>query len=177
MTPQVHGDLYRGVLTPADDVMVADKANDILAIRLNLEHLPGAAKFYEIDPRVPTINDGATVILAGYACDNSFPLPRNSRAVGVTMQSGRFDTTLNSRKNLSSQYRAADHFLLPYSRVEEGIRPYGISGTGAWCNANCLGEVWAARPLLVGVQTSWFPNPKLLQIVRMEPILALLERV
>ncbi len=176
MTPQAHGDLYRGVLTPADDVMFADKANDILAIRLNLEHLPGAAKFYQIDPRVPTINHGATITLAGYACDNSFPLPQNSRAVGVTVQSGRFDTTLNSRRDLSSQYRAADHFLLPYSRGEEGIRPYGISGAGAWANAGCPSEVWSACPLLVGVQTSWFPNAKLLQIVRLEPILTLLER-
>ena len=64
------------------------------AIPLNLEHLPGAAKFYEIDHKALTINDGATVVLAGFAGDNSFPLPKNSRAVGVTVQTGKFDTTL-----------------------------------------------------------------------------------
>ena len=79
------------------------------------------------------------------------------------------------KKFLSSTYRAEDHFLLPYSRIEEGIRPYGISGAGAWCNADCPSDVWAARPLLVGVQTSWFQKSKLLQIVRIEPILSLLE--
>lgn len=175
MTAQDRGDLYRGVLMPVGDETIADKSNDIVAIPWNLEHLPGAAKFYEVDHRVSTINDGATVVLAGYAGDNSFPLPQRSRAVGITVQTGRFDTTLNSRKGLSSEYRPADHFLLPYSRVEEGIRPYGISGAGAWCNADCPGDVWAARPLLVGVQTSWFATSKLLQIVRMGPILSLLE--
>ena len=144
MTAEDRGDLYRGVLVPVGD---ADRSNDIVAIPLNLEHLPGAAKFYEIHHKALTINDGATVVLAGFAGDNSFPLPKNSRAVGVTVQTGKFDTTLNSRKFLSSSYRTADHFLLPYSRVEEGVRPYGISGAGAWCNADSPGNVWAARPL------------------------------
>jgi len=162
---------------PVGDEIVADKSNDIVAIPLNLEGLPGAAKFYEINDRASTINDGVTVVVAGFAGDNSFPLPKDSRAVGVTVQTGKFDTTLNSRKFLSSNYRAADHFLLPYSRVEDGVRPYGISGAGAWCNADSPGDVWAARPLLVGVQTSWFPNPKLLQIVRLGPVLSLLERL
>ena len=69
-------------------------------------------KFYETHLKALTINDGATVVLAGFAGDNSFPLPKNSRAVGVTVQTGKFDTTLNSRKFLSSSYRTADHFLL-----------------------------------------------------------------
>jgi hypothetical protein len=176
MTAEDRGDLYRGVLVPVGDEIIGDRPNDIVAIPLNLEHLPGAAKFYEIDHRASTINDGATVVLAGFAGDNSFPLPKDSRAVGVTVQTGKFDTTLNSRKFLSSSYRAADH-LLPYSRVEEGIRPHGISGAAAWCNGDCPGDVWAARPLLVGVQTSWFPRPKLLQIVRLGPVLSLLERL
>lgn len=176
MTPQDRGELYRGVFMPVGET-IADKSNDIVAIPLNLEHLPGGAKFCEIDHRASSINEGATVTLAGFAGDNSFPLPKDSRAVGVTVQTGKFDTTLNSKRFLSSSYRPTDHFLLPYSRVDEGIRPYGISGAAAWCNADCPGDVWTAQPMLVGVQTSSFSGPKLLQIVRLGPILSLLDRL
>jgi hypothetical protein len=162
---------------PIEKETVADKANDIAAIPLKLEQPPGAAKFYEIDPKTPIVEDGNTVLLAGYAGDNSFPLDNQSRAVGVTVQTGRFNAQLNSRTDLPYTYNPVDQFLLPYTRTHEGIRPHGISGAAAWCNMDHEGEVWAARPTLVGVQTSWFPKSKLLKIVRLGPVLSLLQKL
>ena len=173
-TRENSGELYRGVLLPVEDAVIADQENDIVAIRLNTSQLPLTAKFCEIDPRARVIRDGSTVVLAGFAWDNSFPLKGQARAVGVTTQSGRFDSALNAKKGLSSKYNPEDHFLLPYTRMDDGIKPYGISGTAAWCNADHAGAVWAPHPILVGVQTEWFPTSKLLKIVRLEPILALL---
>lgn len=168
------GELYRGVLLPVEDDVIADQQNDIVAIRLTNNRLAPASRFCKIDPRARTVRDGATVILVGFAWDNSFPLAGQARAVGVTTQTGKYDGELNSRSDLSSEYNSEDHFLLPYTRVDDGVKPYGISGTAAWCNADQVGTVWAPYPILVGVQTAWFPKSKLLKIVRLGPILALL---
>jgi hypothetical protein len=165
------------VLLPVEDDAIADQENDIVAIRLNTDRLPPTARFSEIDPRAQIIRDGSTVILGGFAWDNSFPLKGQARAVGVTTQSGRFDSALNARKGLSSKYNPDNHFLLPYTRVEDGVKPYGFSGAAAWCNADQVGAVWAPHPILVGVQTAWFPTSKLLQIVRLGPILTLLSDI
>lgn len=176
-TREDSGGLYRGDLLPVDDDVIADKVNDIAAIPFSVKELPKAAKFYEIGLEVPAPVDGNTVTLAGFAWDNSFPLKGQARAVGVITQSGRFDSRLNATKGLSSRYNPADHFLLPYTRMDDGVQPYGISGTGVWGNADHAGSVWAPNPILVGVQTAWFAKSKLLQIVRLEPVLALLSTI
>jgi hypothetical protein len=176
-TREESGGLYRGMLLPVDDNVISDQENDIVAIPLIANQLPPSAECFEIGQKTPVINDGHSVILAGFAWDNSFPLKGQARAVGVITQSGRFDSALNARKGLSSRYNPEDHFLLPYTRIDDGVRPYGISGTAAWCNADHAGSVWTSHPILVGVQTAWFPTSKLLQIVRLEPILTLLANI
>jgi len=170
------GDLYRGLLLPVDDSVIVDKKNDIVAIPLNVKQLPKAAVFYEISQKVPVPEDGNMVFLAGFAWDNSFPLQGQARAVGLITQSGAYDSALNATKGLYSKYSPADHFLLRYA-VDDGVKPYGISGTGAWGNANHAGPVWTSRPILVGVQIAWFKKSRLLQIVRLGPILALLANI
>jgi hypothetical protein len=174
MTREDSGELCRGVRLPVDDAAVTDQANDIAAIRVKRDWLPSTVRFAQIDPRAEAIKDGSTVVLAGFAWDNSFPLKGEARAVGVTIQSGRFDSTVNATKGLSSNYNTNDHFLVPYTRTEDGVRPHGFSGTAAWCNAEQAGAVWAPHPVLVGVQTSWFPRSKLMQVVRLGPVLRLL---
>jgi hypothetical protein len=176
-TREDSGGLYRGVLLPVDDNVIFDKGNDIVAIPLGVKQMPETAKFYEIGPKAPVLNDGNTIILAGFAWDNSFPLKGQARAVGVITQSGRFDGRLNATKGLSSRYNSEDHFLLPYTRVDDGVTPYGISGTGVWANSDQAGSVWTAHPILVGIQTAWFPKSKLLQIVRLDTVLALLTNI
>jgi hypothetical protein len=157
--------------------VIADKGNDIVAIPLSVKRLPAAAKFYEIGQKVPVPQDGNTVTLAGFAWDNSFPLKGQARAVGVITQSGRFDGALNATKGLSSRYNPEDNFLLPYTRIDDGVLPYGISGTGVWGNADHATSVWTPHPVLVGVQTAWFAKSRLLQIVRLGPILSLLANI
>jgi hypothetical protein len=164
------------VLLPVDDNVIADKENDIAAIPLNVERLPAAARFYEIGKKVPIPNNGNTVFLAGFAWDNSFPLKGQARAVGVITQSGVFDSALNATKGLSSKYNSEDHFLLPYV-MDDDVRPYGISGTGAWGNADHARSVWTSKPILVGVQIAWFEKSRLLQVVRLGPISALLANI
>lgn len=169
--------LSRGLLMPVEDDIFTDEQHDIAAIPLKVKDLPSAARPYELSPRQPILGDGNTIILAGFAWDNSFPLQGEARAVGITTQTGTFDSSLNSKQGLSSNYDPEYHFLLPYTRVTEGVRPYGISGTGAWCNAGRTGTIWAPSPVLAGVQTSWFSTSKILQIVRLGPIVSLLTRL
>lgn len=174
MTREDSGKLYRGVSLPVEEEVIADAQNDIAAIRLKSDHLAPASAFCDIDSRMQQINDGSTVILVGFAWDNSFPLGGQARAVGVTTQTGRYDNELNKRKDLPSTYSAEEHFLLPYTRVEDGVKPHGMSGTAAWCNKEPAGTLWTPHPTLVGIQTAWFPKSRLLQIVRLGPILDLL---
>lgn len=115
MTPEHSGELYRGVPLPVDDDAISDTQNDIVAIRLKSERLAPASRFCDVEPKMRSISNGASVILVGFAWDNSFPLKGQARAVGVTTQTGRYDSELNEKKGLSSTYNAESHFLLPYT--------------------------------------------------------------
>ena len=166
-----------GCALPVKDEALADTDNDVVAIRLCTERLPEAAEFYELGRPTPVLSEGNSVIVVGFAWDNSVPLLGQARAIGVTTQTGRFDAALNARSDLSSQYDPTNHFLLPYTRIDEGVRPHGMSGAGAWGNLNHSGMVWNAKPALVGIQTSYFPKSKLIQMTRIKTILNLLEQI
>jgi hypothetical protein len=130
MTREDSRELYRGVLLPVEDNSISDLKNDIAAIRLNSDNLPPAARFCEIDSRAQIIKEGSTVVLAGFAWDNSFLLEGEARAVGVTMQSGTFDSALNATPGLSSAFKPEDHFLLPYTRIDDGVQAVRIQWGG-----------------------------------------------
>lgn len=178
--PMTRGDgceLFRGDILPVEDDFLCDDKNDIAAVRLKNRDLGPNAAFTEIDIGMRNIREGSSVILIGFAWDNSFALRGAARAVGVTTQLGRYREGLNAHSGLSSSYNEQEHFLLPYTRTEDGVRPYGISGTAAWCNQDHAGSIWVARPALVGVQTAWFERSKLLKIVRLGPLIDLLSRL
>lgn len=170
------GKLSRGNRLSLDNNVFADKQNDIVAIRLSDKNLPQAAKFYELDSTSQTVREGCSVILVGFAWDNSCVLENNARAIGVTTQIGNYSSNLNARSGLSG-YNEEDHFLLPYTRDKDGVKPHGMSGAAAWCNRDYAGNIWAPKPLFYGIQTAWYKRPKLLKIVRLEPILNLLNTV
>ncbi len=163
--------------------MVIDAANDIVAIPLNSTTLlPDYMRFFRAEKVVNEVVDGASVITLGFPIANSAVYAQQGRhawkALGLTSDHANFSTSQQFSYTLPSSYDSSRHFIIDYNRVEDGIPPKGMSGSGAWCNANARGLVWEPHPVLVGVVTGWYKknheHGDLLKVMRGEVVQRLL---
>ena len=74
-----------------------------------------------------------------------------------------------------SSFDSAKHFLLRYDPAEEGALPHGFSGSGVWYRRRRVDSLWAADPVLAGVQVRWHGESKLMIAVRSEVVRQFLE--
>ncbi len=147
---------------------------------LELSSLAGVsryARFYHLVDKPLALTDGTTVLTMGYAEDSSVAIAPGRRGIAATDDFATFSSTLNARTDLHSSYDSARQFLLPFTRLEDGIEPHGMSGAGAWSNSNPLGQLWAAHPVLVGVVSRWHRAPNLLQITNLDSVLELFRQI
>jgi hypothetical protein len=152
-----------------DDIAIAELSS--------LSNVSREAGLYTLIDTTVNVTDGASVFIVGYASANSIAFGPGRRGLIATGDSALFDSALNARTDLNRYYDSSRHFLVPYTRTDDGIEPHGLSGAGAWCNANSHGTVWTARPILVGVVTRWHRKRNLLQITNLESILELFRQI
>jgi hypothetical protein len=168
---------YAGDCLKTDGEPIVDDANDLAAIPLAFSPLmPSYMRFVPIEGCLESIRDRASVLIVGFPVANSAPLDsvnRSSklgRAVGLTSEHAVFSEAIQTQFVLPSSYDPNTHFLVEYSRMDDGILPFGFSGAAAWCSITSRGSIWAATPVFTGVVTRWVPktnyNPHLLQITR-----------
>lgn len=74
-----------------------------------------------------------------------------------------------------SSFDPERHFLLHYDPEQEGALPYGFSGSGVWYRRRKSDMLWAADPVLAGVQVQWHRETKLMIAVRSQVIRQFLE--
>jgi hypothetical protein len=160
--------LSSGKQLPVDDAYLSDAANDLAAIPLAQGYeLPAGASFYVPTLEPMQITPGASLALVGYAASNSVAISGNRRAIGMITEHVRFDPEMQHQADLPSSYDPERHLLTQYTRAADGIEPYGISGTGLWCNRT-VQQVWSPRPGLVAVQVGWFEKKQLLKSVKIQ---------
>lgn len=156
---------------------IVDDANDLAAIPLAISPLmPRYMQFIPIEGCLKTMRDGASVLIVGFPVANSALLASASegskwiRALGLTSEHAQFSEALQTEFVLPSTYDPDIHYLIEYSRMDDGILPFGFSGAAAWCSLTPQGSVWAAVPAFAGVVTRWVQetnqSPHLLQITR-----------
>jgi hypothetical protein len=169
--PQKFELAYAGDCFKVDGNAVIDRGNDLAAIPLVPSPLmPSYMQFFPIENRLEAINDGASVLLVGFPVANSTLVSGVNKALGLTSEHALFSRTLQTQFTLHSSYDPSRHFLIDYSRIDDGITPYGFSGAAAWCSGPSGGPIWAAKPIFAGIITGWFEktarNPDLLKGTR-----------
>jgi|HubBroStandDraft_5_1064220.scaffolds.fasta_scaffold146951_1 hypothetical protein len=125
---------------------------------------------------------GAVTFLLGYPSGRSFPV------ASARQQSGAVHSVFAAEPDacwgsivgeiprfLSSKFDPDRHFLIRFDPSEEGSMPHGYSGTGVWYQNPEKRLVWAADPVLAGVQTGWFEKSKVMVAVRPEVVKEFLE--
>jgi hypothetical protein len=164
---------YAGDCFNTDGEPIIDDVNDLAAIPLASSPLmPNYMQFIPIEHCMDTIREGSSVLIIGFPVANSalFDGEKQYRAVGLTSEHALFSEALQTQFVLPSSYDPNIHYLIDYSRMDDGILPFGFSGAAAWCSATSHGSIWAAKPVFAGVVTRWVretnQNPHLLQIIR-----------
>lgn len=176
-----------GDMFPVDGTLLIDKANDLAAIPLGSTALiPNYMRFFPIEHCLGKINNDSSVLILGFPVDNSAefkgPHPYQGKwsALGVTSEHAIFSEALQTRYTLHSSFDLNRHFLIEYSRVEDGITPPGFSGAAAWCSEAPNPPIWSVKPFLAGVFTCWHKEthrqPHLLQGVQGYLVRQLFER-
>jgi hypothetical protein len=166
-------------------VPFVDAANDIAAFPLESTTLvPDYMRFFRIEKTLAPIPDSTSIVVLGFPVDNSVLYSRITplrvwKALGLTTEHGLYLDSLQDRYALHSSFDVMRHFVMEYSRAQDGITPPGFSGAGAWCVANSAGLVWHAEPVLAGVFTCWHrktgSHPHLIQATRGEILKRLFE--
>lgn len=156
------------------DGAIIDDLNDLAAIPLHpLQSLPSHVHFVPVEDCLDTIRNGASILIVGFPVANS-ALVENAegltRALGITSEHATYREELQTRCAQSLTYDPEVHFLIEYSRMEDGIRPSGFSGAAAWCSLSPRSSIWTAVPAFVGVVIRWHretkENPHMLQIIK-----------
>lgn len=131
----------------------------------------------------PVPSGPGVTLLIGYPGDRSFPVASARQQDGsvqhalCAVPAACWGSIIGEAPPLiSSQYDPGRHFLIRFDPSEEGSMPYGYSGAGVWYQGPERQALWAARPVLSGVQTSWYPQSKLMVAVRSEIVRQFLEK-
>jgi len=160
--------------------VVCDESHDIAALILDSGEGPrGIATCYKYSRVEPfLIPDGKSVLIFGFPVDFSTIIGPQRKLVGATPNHLRYDSKLNAARFLPSSYDPENEFLLRYLSIEDGLRPHGYSGAGAWCSLEKSekGILWTPEPYLIGVITSYLSEHKMLVATGLGPISELLSR-
>jgi hypothetical protein len=142
----------------------------------NLEFADLATDFGEVPP------DGSGTLIFGCPSDKSLPIAEGQQADGVRWRAlavqprGCWAVVVGEPPRFfPSSFDPARHFLLRYDPVEEGSLPYGFSGAGVWYQNSKKREIWAANPVLAGVQKEWHGESNLMIGIRSEVVRHFLE--
>ena len=167
--------VVRRVPLPVERI-IRCKEHDLAAIVLRSPELSNTRlQFCELPKQLMkrrTLRRKGVLILLGFPVDRQFTISEVRSANAFINYSAARPTILHATiaslpsKPLSSRYDPERDVLVDYKPYDPKMRPHGFSGSAAWCDRLRRGRaLWAAQPMIFGVQTSAFMVPKLLQIV------------
>jgi len=114
-----------------------------------------------------------TLYVLGYAAE----LARQVDSQTIGYFSSYFSSVVSNKKGSYQNYNQKKHFLIEYPLVKEPMRLHGISGAGIWMrhayNDGC--PIWTANPRLVGLQTSVYPDSRVIKAIKIEVLFSFLD--
>jgi hypothetical protein len=156
------------VESPSED-LAALVVSEEDADRSNLQFCDLPAAF------APVPSGPGVTLLIGYPGDQTFPVAiTRQRSGSIQMDLGALPSACwgsivdEVPRFFPSAFDPNRHFLVRYDPREEGAMPYGYSGTGVWYQNSMKRELWAADPVLAGVQKEWHRESNLMICIRSE---------
>lgn len=165
--------------------IVRSRAEDLAVLILEPEPAERSGLlFCDLPTNLKPVPSGSGVtLLIGYPGDLTFPVAATRQEDGVTnymcavMPSACWGSIISEApRYFPSSYDPGRHFLIRFDPQEEGSMPHGYSGTGVWYQSPFKRQLWAADPVLAGVQTAWHRPSNLMIAVRSEIVREFLEQ-
>jgi hypothetical protein len=165
------------------DRIVKCRSEDLACIVLKPDQSFGPLEFLDIPAGLDEVpSSGAGTLIHGCPVDQNIPVGAWRQGAGPLL------IGLASRprgcwavvegdppKCLPSSFDSERHFLLKFDPTQEGVQPYGFSGSGVWGHRRKGKGVWSANPVLSGIQFAWHRPTNLMFAVRSEMIREFLE--
>jgi hypothetical protein len=173
---RVHLRIQEIVESPCEDLAALVLAGED-ADRSNLQFCDLPAGF------APVPSGPGVTLLIGYPGDQTFPVGGAQRRNGqVHVDFGAVASACwgsiveETPRFFPSAFDPDRHFLIRFDPRDEGSMPHGYSGTGVWYQSSVKREVWAADPVLAGVQKEWHRESNLMIGIRSEVVRDFLEK-
>jgi len=176
-------DLAECRLLPIEDIIRCPK-EDLAALILGPEGTDESTLHScDLPTNLRPVPSGPGVtMLIGYPSDQSFPVATIRQSSGsvshifAATPAACWGSIVDEiPRFFPSSYDPDRHFLIRFDPREEGSMPHGYSGTGVWYQNPTKREVWAADPVLAGVQKAWHRESNLMIGVRSEVVRQFLE--
>lgn len=162
--------------------IVRSKKDDLAAIVLRSDALPQLdGHFCELPAKFGySLSGNGAVCLMGYPVDQTRSISKTREGSSLTDLRAVVPTSFmgfvvpETPPLLSSKYDPDRQLLIRFD-PGDGHQPFGYSGAGLWADNQKSGALWAADPMLVGVETSAYVASGLLVAVKAEIVRQFLE--
>ena len=164
-----------GIKLPLDSVPIIDKAQDLIAVRVNETAFPSHVYPTNLDTHLFTddIPDGTSLVTVGMPAAAGQKIKENATVFYPHTFYARYSA--DARVSLRYRDRSEDQFLYSYS-PEDVIHPGGFSGAPVWANNDSPGTVWSPVPIMVGLALVYYEDVHLIGAAKMRHIVDLLKR-
>lgn len=145
--------------------------DDLAALEVGRE-LEDHVRFFDLSPESKIVRPiGSSICTIGVPFDSLERLAPGAIAFSMTVHWGEL---VGPGTRLLDGFKPRKHLLLEFPPANEGRHPGGFSGAGAWYQAPSAKPpiVWSFRPVLAGIITHFYKKPKILQIARIESVVA-----
>jgi hypothetical protein len=149
---------------------------DLAALEVHPE-VQNRVEFFDLRPESKVIRPlGSSICTIGVPSDSFEQLAPSACAFSFTVHWGELVTR---GQKLLRDFNPRKHLLLRFPPADEGRHPGGFSGAGAWYQAPSAEPpiVWTFRPVLAGIVTHFYRTSRVLQIARIERVVAFLRDI
>jgi hypothetical protein len=158
---------------------IIDRYEDPRADLAALELIPRLEReqnirFYELpdDAKTPRPRP-QTVWAIGFPEDS---VERIAEAAYAFASSPLWANVVRTPRPAPDDFAARKHILCDFQPAQDGRRPHGFSGSGVWFrDSTPKDKVWMPNLKLLGIFAKYYPQRKLLRLVRVEGLLRFLK--
>jgi hypothetical protein len=156
--------------------IVRDAALDLAAIPVTeavVSRYPAVP--FEFSDEAVEESEGQISLVMGFPYDLSRALADNSRVVFPQVDWAPVEGQRSGLSNLDHSL----HFLAEYTQSlsAPGSNPHGLSGAARWARRGLTPGVWHPNLYIIGVTVTYYPNHRLLKMLRRQSVTAFLRQI
>lgn len=128
-----------------------------------------------------TVRGAGSVLVVGFPVDHTFGVSKSKYPGGMIVSMACPSVSFwgelveTPARPLDHRYDPDRHLLIRFEPETQGSRPFGYSGGAVWCDPARRGAIWAADPLLLGVEFGTYEKSGLVIAIRASVVRKFLE--